>query len=45
MFGLMVDIGLKFLSVLTLSRGITLGSRLRTYNFHKYVIIFVFMFI
>ena len=35
MFGLMVYIGLKFLSAPTLSRGITLGSRSRTKNFHK----------
>ena len=34
MFGLMVNIGLKFLSAPALSQGITLGSRSRTLKFH-----------
>ena len=39
MFGMMVDIGLKFLSAPSPPGG-TLGSRLRTLNFHKKVKVF-----
>ena len=44
-FGMMVDIALKFLLAPSQPLGVTFGSRSRTSNFRKNVKIFVFKFI